>query len=83
MSDVDNLCGDERIKAILNHFGISYGDLSKTEPFNEVKNNPNTRKAYGIDRMIGNGQRGKVRIVIDYDADFPEMIIRVFPENSR
>ena len=82
MSDGDNICGNERIKAILNHFGISYDDLSKTESFSEVKNNPNTRKAYGLERIMRGAESKKVRIVIDYDADFPEMIIRVFSKDS-
>lgn len=73
----------ETLKSTLKHFGISHNELSKTEPLSEVENNPNTRKAYGIDHIMRNNENRKVRIIIDYDADFPEMLIRVFSENSQ
>lgn len=74
---------NERIKKILEHFGISYSELSITEPFSEIKNNPNTRKQYGIDHIMRGVESKKVRIVIDYDADFPEMVIRIFSKDSQ
>lgn len=48
------ICCQKRIEKVLEHFGISHKELSETEPFSAIKNNPNTRKAYGIDRILKN-----------------------------
>ena len=56
------ICCQKRIEKVLEHFGISYKELSETEPFSAIKNNPNTRKAYGIDRILKNKKsRRKIR----------------------
>lgn len=71
----------EDIKDILRHFEIKAEDFP-TEPLSEINNNENTRKAYGIDRIMRGRADKKVRIVIDYDADFPKLILRVFSKDS-
>lgn len=56
------ICCQKRIEKVLEHFEISYKELSETEPFSAIKNNPNTRKAYGIDRIWKNKKfRRKIR----------------------
>ena len=49
----------ETLKSTLEHFGVSHNELPKTEPFSEVKNNPNTRKAYGIDYIMRDNKNKK------------------------
>lgn len=83
IAEIHQRCCQQSIETVLEHFGISHKELSKTEPFSEVKNNPNTRKAYGIDRILKNRRIQKARIIIDYDADFPEIVIRVFSKDSQ
>lgn len=73
----------ERIKRVLKHFNISQNELSDTEPFSEIQNNANTRRIYGVDQIMKDQKSRKVRIIIDYDADFPEMIIRIFSKCSQ
>lgn len=46
VAEINQHCCQQSIETVLEHFGISHKELSKTEPFSEVKNNPNTRKAY-------------------------------------
>ena len=74
---------EQEIEEILKHFGISHNELSKIEPFSEVPNTPNMRKACGIDYLMRNNENKKARIVIDYDADFPRMVIRVFSRDTQ
>lgn len=83
VAEINQHCCQQSIETVLEHFGISHKELSKTEPFSEVKNNPNTRKAYGIDCILKNRKIQKARIIIDYDADFPEIVIRVFSKDSQ
>lgn len=71
----------EKIKEILSHFEIKNSDLLDV-PFTEINNSENNRKAYGIDWIMRGRADRKVRIVIDYDADFPKMILRIFPKDN-
>lgn len=73
----------ERVRKTLEHFNISQNDLSNAIPFWEIENNTHTRDAYGINRIMQGEKSKKVRIIIDYDADFPEMIIRIFSKCSQ
>ena len=72
----------DRVKQYLKHFGISENGLGGVT-FTEIPNNKNTRKVYGIERvMLGRNER-KVRIVLDVDMDYSIFILRVFSENSQ
>ncbi len=65
------------IKEALSHFGITMADIKDT-PFKEISNNTDNRKAYGVERAMQGETKKKVRIIIDYDADYPIMIHRVY-----
>lgn len=65
-----------KIKKILEHFGIRILDLGERS-FTEIKNNKNNRKVFGIERIMMGRKEKKVRIIIDYDANLPVMILRV------
>lgn len=71
----------KRIKEVLKHFEIEVSDL-EGHPFTEIKNNKNTQKAFGIERIMMGRKERKVRITLDYDADYPVMILRVFPDGN-
>lgn len=70
-----------KIKKILEHFGIRTLDLGGRS-FTEIKNNKNNRKVFGIERIMMGRKEKKVRIIIDYDANLPVMILRVFSDDS-
>lgn len=66
----------------LKHFGIGKGELDSVQLF-RCQNNDFFREKTGINLAIGecgrlNGtEPRKARIVIDYDADFPNIVTRV------
>jgi len=70
-----------KIKKILEHFGIRILDLGGRS-FTEIKNNKNNRKVFGVERIMMGRKEKKVRIIIDYDANLPVMILRVFSDDS-
>ena len=67
------ICCQKRIEKVRTFWNFNK-ELSETEPFSAIKNNPNTRKAYGIDRILknkknpggrsGTGRSGSYQLVI-------------------
>lgn len=72
----------KNIKEALEHFGIQIADLEGNS-VTEIKNNKNTRKEYGIEGIMMGRLEKKVRIIIDYDTDFPTMLLRVFADGNQ
>lgn len=71
----------DRFKHYLKHFGIPENGLGGVT-FTEIPNNENTRKVYGIERIMLGREERKIRIILDVDMDCPVFILRVFPENN-
>lgn len=71
----------EAIKEVLKHFGINMEDLP-CGGFSEFRNNNNNCRVYGIERIMKGRTGKKVRIIIDYDVDYPKAILRVFPNDN-
>lgn len=71
------------IQNTLRHFNISQEDMPGLAYLRQINNNVHTRTAYGLDRILQTEENRKVRIIIDYDEDFPEMVIRVFSKCSQ
>lgn len=73
----------EGLQNTLGHFNISQEDMIGLAYLWQINNNVHTRTAYGLDRILQAEKNRKVRIIIDYDEDFPEMVIRVFSRCSQ
>lgn len=71
----------ERIRGVLEHFGISIDELDGV-PFTEIPNNENTRRLYGVERIAIGRKEGKIRIILDVDMDYPVFILRVSSKDS-
>ena len=69
------------IEEILSHFHIGDEDI----PSNgfSIMNAMKGANVYRINELPGMSNKGKVRICIDYDPDFPEAVIRIFEQNIR
>lgn len=68
----------------LKHFGIEKDELESVKLF-RCKNSDFFREKLGINFAIGECERlngkapRKARIILDYDADFPNIVTRVIP----
>lgn len=62
------------IEKILKHFKISKEELTKGSYV--AKNKESVRNNTGIILATNNGKIKKAHIIIDYDADFPYVLIR-------
>ncbi len=69
----------------LEHFGISNEELM-TACLGRCDNNAFFRKNMGIDWILERHKdkavnlEGKVRIIIDYDKNFPKIFVRIIPQ---
>lgn len=65
----------EAVQKALEHFNIE-----DAKEFGVLDNNEKTLKAFGIGQMLDtiaiDAKRKKIRIIIDYDPDFPKCIVR-------
>lgn len=73
------------INGILKHFGITDDDVNAAKHLHTATNGQYFKKEMGVTHFIkkheeeaGELPKGtKVRIIIDYDADFPEIVARI------
>lgn len=82
MKEKETEIGQIYIEDDLKHFGIEKDELDSAQLF-RCKNSDFFREKAGINLAIGECERlngkapRKARIIIDYDADFPNIITRV------
>ena len=73
----------QRIDHILGHFEITEEGIKEDQHINILKNCELMREKAGIDYLTrgfeGDGEKKdkKVRIIIDYDPNFPQIVARI------
>lgn len=71
------------LEETLEHFGITEKDIREIPHIYHSSNCDFYREKMGIDWMLkdikhsGKQEKRKVRIIIDYDADFPAMVSQI------
>ncbi len=71
------------INDALEHFGITNEEFAEAKAVYKCTNSQFYKEKTGVEHMVGRYEeehekiKGKVRIIIDYDTDFSEIVTRL------